>query len=164
VDRGFVTFSGVVLLAWLGSMAWLALTRDKDASGVLLWGATLIVAAISAIPVPLVTDPVAAGPRYYFLPFVLLAWTLIWVAGRWLGDVRRYGTVAVILLVSASLGLATTFSRQPSTTVADLSWQRELERCAEVTTEEAGVPIYYDGSTTYWSLTMTPGTCSRVLE
>ena len=37
----------------------------------------IVVGVLSSVPAPLITNPLSEGPRYYFLPFVVLSWALV---------------------------------------------------------------------------------------
>jgi hypothetical protein len=116
---------------------------------------------ITALRDPLGSDPVSTGPRYYFLPFVAFGWVLILIAKD--APVRGLAVAAAIALGLSSLNLATTFSRPRATTVAHLSWKTELERCGRSKAGIVPVPIYFDGSNSFWSIDFTPARCRQLL-
>ncbi len=72
----------------------------------------------------LALDPVTLGPRYFFYPFVLISWFLLWLVARW----RWRGLVAlpVALLLLGLANLPPGWSR-PN---ADLHWAQQLRACA----------------------------------
>jgi hypothetical protein len=157
-DRRLLSFVGLLGLA---ALTWIAL-RPRVNHDVLLLGLSLIAfALLSAVPAPLGTDPQSGGPRYYFLPFAVMLWILVVVARR---TDRRRALIAMALLCAGLFGLATTFSRSPSETVAQLNWKAELQKCAASSESVVGVPIYFDGSETYWRLELTPVQCQRYVR
>jgi hypothetical protein len=126
-DLGFAAFAGLVFLLFLlGAGVYLALRWRRDDVALMALGA-LAFTVITALPEPLVSDPVSTGPRYYLLPFVAFAWVLIVIAKD--APLRGLAVAATVLLGLAALNLATTFSRSKETTVAHLSWKTELEKC-----------------------------------
>jgi uncharacterized membrane protein len=156
-DPAFVAFAGLVCLSCL---AWVALRPRMDPDLVLLGLALLALAFVSAVPAAsLSVNPLNAGPRYYFLPFAVLLWTLV-ILVRAAAD-RRRSLAAGVVLCAGLLGLATTFSRAPMERTAQLVWKDELRKCATSTGPVVGVPIYTDGSETYWYLGLTPEKCRR---
>jgi hypothetical protein len=160
-DLGFAAFAGLVFLLFLlVAGIYLALRWGRDDVALMALGA-LAFTVITALPDPLESDPVSAGPRYYFLPFVAFGWVLILIAKD--APLRGLAVAAAILLGLSSLNLATTFSRPKAMTVAHLSWKSELERCGRSTAGIAPVPIYFDGSYSFWSIDFTPARCRQLL-
>jgi hypothetical protein len=160
-DLGFAAFAGLVFLLFLlVAGIYLALQWGRDDVALMALGA-LAFTVITALPDPLESDPVSAGPRYYFLPFVAFGWVLILIAKD--APLRGLAVAAAILLGLSSLNLATTFSRPKAMTVAHLSWKSELERCGRSTAGIVPVPIYFDGSYRFWSIDFTPARCRQLL-
>lgn len=125
----------------------------------LLFLPVVLFTVLSSVPSPLQTSPGGDGPRYYFLPFVAVAWLLL----NLLLDVRLSRAthlLAGILLVAAAVGVASNFSRPAALTTGRLDWRHELERCAASTRAQVSVPVYFDGSKDdLWTLRMTPAEC-----
>ncbi|HTV11637.1 MAG TPA: hypothetical protein VME20_07220 [Acidimicrobiales bacterium] len=116
------------------------------------------VGLLSAVPSPLSTDPISAGPRYYFLPFVVLGWVLAMVA---LASRRRWQRTSVVVLVVLSLvGAGYNYARyEPS-----VSWQAHLAACQDAT-GPFHVPVQFTGVVSQmWqdALVVTPATCRRL--
>jgi hypothetical protein len=157
-DRGFITFTGLVLFAFLLAaglyMSFVAALDGPLLTALAGFGFTVL----SAVPAPLVSDPVSDGPRYFFLPFVAFAWSLILLLRY--APVRPLRLAGGILLCLSLLNLATTFSRSPEQRQANLSWEEELRKCAQSPSPVVPVPIYFDGSkSVLWSLDLTPAQC-----
>jgi hypothetical protein len=132
-----------------------------DPRVLLLALASLTWAIVSALPSPLITDPVLAGPRYYFLPYVAFGWALVHVI---VGAPQRSAAfVGGLFLAVAALNLPDAFSRKPEHRAATLSWPEELRRCAAAGGTVVQLPVYWDGSTQFWWLDVTPGECRRML-
>ena len=161
-DRGFLAFAGLLFLSFLVLAAVGAATLTRRFEPVLLALGALVFTALSAVPAPLVSEPVGAGPRYFFLPFVAFAWVLLQLLDP--PRLRHVRFVAGVLLCASLLNLAATFSRTPPTTTGRLWWRGQLEQCAGSHAAVVPVPIYYDGSdTTFWHLRMTPAQCRQHL-
>ncbi|MGC1184381.1 MAG: hypothetical protein WBA31_04410 [Candidatus Dormiibacterota bacterium] len=115
----------------------------------------VIMGILSAAPAPLISDPIAAGPRYYFLPFVLLGWVLLMVVAT---TELRWAKVAGTILIGISLlTLTQSFSRHE----VKVSWSAQLSAC-KTATGTFYVPVQYDGVTSQmWkhSLIITAATC-----
>ena len=156
-DHGFAAFVGLLFILFLLAAA-ISLAFHWKRDDVLLMSlGALAFTVITALPVPLESDPVTNGPRYYFLPFLTFGWVLLLILRD--APVRRLVLAAAVLLGVSFLNLATTFSRQPQQTRAHLSWKHELEACGHQPAGLVQLPIYLDGSYTFWSIGLAPGEC-----
>lgn len=162
-DRASLAFSGLLFLAFLSATSvYLAASVGRPAA-LLLTLAALLFTGLSSVPAPLISHLVSAGPRYFFLPFVVFAWALLLI----LRDARQPALriAAALLLCFPLFGLRTTFSRLPQTTTANLSWEAELRQCALTRSRIVHVPIYFDGSAgDYLSLDLTPDQCRQLTD
>jgi hypothetical protein len=157
---GNLQFVGLLLLFFLlFAGLYLSLAAKRDEVLLLTVGA-LTFTVLSALPAPLVSNPVNAGPRYYFLPFVAFSWTLLCILRDDRARILRI--VAGVLLCVSFFNLGNTFSRSPETTTARLSWEAELRKCAQSHDRVVRIPIYFDGSLTFWSLELSPSECRRL--
>lgn len=161
-DHGFVEFVGLLFLLFLVTAGVSLAFRWKRDDVLLMSLGALAFTVITALPVPLEADPVSNGPRYYFLPFLTFGWVLLLI----LRDAPARGLVlgAAILLGVSFLNLASTFSRQPQTTKAHLSWKHELETCGRSQEGIVRVPIYLDGSYIFWNIDFSPARCRQLLR
>jgi hypothetical protein len=162
-DLWFLTFVGFVFLLFLTAGGLIVLQRTGNDQPLFLAVTALLFTVMSSVPAPLLTNPINAGPRYYFLPFVLYGWTLLslWTAGR----IRWLNATSATLLILSLLSLALTFSRTPDTTTARRSWPDELRKCAASTDQAVNVPIYFAGADLLWTpLVMTPAQCRTFIE
>jgi hypothetical protein len=159
-DHGFVAFVGLLFLVFLlGAGITLAFRSGHDDVLLMTIGA-LTFTGITALRIPLATDPVTDGPRYYLLPFVTFGWVLLMILRK--APLRGLALAAAILLGVSFLNLATTFSRLPQTTTAHLSWKHELEKCGRSNAASVPVPIYFDGSSSLlWTIELSPADCRR---
>src|SRR5262249_54446299 len=114
----------------------------------LLW---VGVCFITIVRVPLQgMDSFTMGPRYFFYPFIILSWLLIWIAvvSEW--HVR----VAVALIFIFSIMHAgTKLSRRHDA----IDWRDQVFACAA--SQAYDLPIHYDGSSTVWHLKLTGQEC-----
>lgn len=117
-----------------------------------------VVGLVSAVPAPLMTNPTSNGPRYYFLPFVVLGWVLLMAA---VTARRRWARlVAAALIVVSLLNLSVEFSRHEPT----VSWSDQLARC-RTATRPFYVPVQFTGVVSQmWetALVISPATCRRL--
>jgi hypothetical protein len=161
-DHGFVEFVGLLFLLFLLAAGVFLAHRWRRNDVLLMSVGALSFTVITALPLPLQSDPVTTGPRYYFLPFVTFGWVLLLI----LKDVpvRSLALAAAILLGVSFLNLATAFSRLPQTTTAHLSWKHELEKCGLSNAAIVPVPIYLDGSNAFWTRDLSPAECRQWLR
>jgi peptidoglycan/LPS O-acetylase OafA/YrhL len=140
-----------------------ALRERHRVEPLLLLVVLVLFAGMSAVPAGLGTNPHNAGPRYYFLPFVLLSWLLIylWRENLLLPSPAR--AIAGVVVATSMLGILTAFSRSPDSTTGRLDWEHEILTCAASDARLVKVPVYYDGSSTnLWSMSMTRAECRRL--
>jgi hypothetical protein len=157
----FLTFTGVLLFAFLLAAGLYTLVYTKRDEVLLMALAGFGFTVLSAVPAPLISDPVSAGQRYFFLPFVAFGWTLLLLLRY--APLQRLRFAAAILLCLSLLNLATTFSRSAEHTEARLSWEDELQKCGRSRASVVPVPIYFDGSRKlFWSLDLTPAQCREL--
>ena len=155
--------AGLLAFGALAVVAVYALRQRQAVEPLLLLVAVSLFTGLSAAPVPLLTNPQDAGPRYYFLPFVLLSWLLV---NLWRESLlpSPVSVAAVVLLAVSLLGIMTTFSRSPASTSGRLDWEQEIVDCSASTARMVKIPVYYDGSAeSLWSMNMTPVECRVVL-
>ena len=160
-DTNFLVFGGgCLLLAIVGVVAFAAAhgrTQYTNEIIALVLG-LLVVGILSSIPAPLLTDPLDAGPRYYFLPFIVLGWVLLMIAVT--SELHWARVAATVLIVMSLLTLSQTFSRHDDR----VSWSSQLARC-ESATRSFTVPVQFDGTRAdLWRglLVITPQTCQRL--
>jgi hypothetical protein len=159
-DRGFVAFSGLLLLAFL-LIAGLHMSVIWKRDEVLFMSlAAFGLTVLSSVPAPPVSEPDGYGPRYFFLPFIAFGWSLLLLIRQ--SPRRPLQLACAVLLLLSLFNLATTFSRSPETTTARLSWEAELRKCAQSEAAVVPVPIYFDGSINFWHLNLTPAQCREL--
>lgn len=157
-DTDFVAFAGACLLvASIGLVIHIVLRTRSQSNNILvaLLLGLLVVGILSSIPAPLLADPIVAGPRYYFLPYVVLGWVLLLIVA--MSELRWARIAATVLIAISLLTLSQNFSRHDDR----VSWSYQLSRC-DHTNKSFTVPVQYDGTRAdLWRglLVITPQTC-----
>jgi hypothetical protein len=147
---GFVVLSSLVLIAWayrarLNRYFFLLILADFGICAVTLF----------RIPVDAI-HPFLAGPRYFFYPFILLSWIMIWLASV-ANRGTRFGLALAFLI--AWLMCAPHFSRRHD----PVDWQMAVMACARSTRHD--LPAHFDGqSTTMWHASLTGLECQKLLR
>jgi hypothetical protein len=157
-DSDFLAFTGAcMLLAIIGIVVYDAVGKRSPTTPevIALVLGLLVVGVLSSIPAPLLADPIAAGPRYYFLPYVVLGWVLLMIAVT--SELHWARVAATVVIVMSLLTLSQNFSRHDDS----VSWSQQLARCQNATTTFT-VPVQFNGSRSdLWRglLLITPQTC-----
>lgn len=113
-----------------------------------------IVASIARVPVNLI-HPVLAGPRYFFLPYILLAWLLIQAASVGLVWER----IAIAIFLISALHQTLLYGQRHSDPI---NWEAQLNACKASTTPY-NFPIQFDGSSaSMWHVTLTSFECRQL--
>jgi hypothetical protein len=147
---GFVVLICLVLIAWscrarLNAYFWLLVLADIG------------ICALTILRIPVgVIHPFLAGPRYFFYPFILLSWIMIWLA-----SVSNLGTrlgFALAFLI-ALIMCAPHFARWHE----PIDWQAAVAACAGST--QYDLPAHFDGqSSTTWHASLTGQECQKLLR
>lgn len=69
-------------------------------------------------------DPIVTGPRYFFYPFVLISWSLLWLVTRWRW--RPLVALPIALLLIGLVNVVPGWSRHN----IDLHWAAQVRACA----------------------------------
>lgn len=151
-------FFGLSIALGLAAVIWFSRSR-LDRYFVLL---VLAFIAISVV-IPLRSPPgqfeninvFAAGPRYFFYPFICLGWILIWLAHESPNSVRIATAAAwLVALVVASPGL----SRRHD----PIDWRKHIVACT--TSDRYQIPIHYNGRIAdVWRANYTGDECRKLL-
>lgn len=160
-DSAFLAFAGACMLLTVVAVVAHNSLRGRAphrhelvavALGLLVFG------ILSSIPAPLVADPITAGPRYYFLPYILLGWVLLLIAVT--SELHWARIAATVTIVISLFTLSLNFSRHDDL----VSWSSHLAQCQH-TTRAFTVPVQTDGKVAdMWRglLVITPATCRRL--
>jgi hypothetical protein len=156
-----LSFTGAfILLAVVGTVTYTFVRRRTPNTTELVAFVVglIVVGVLSSVPDPLITNPISEGPRYYFLPFVVLSWALLMISVtvEW-----RWARVAAAALVLVSLlSLSKDFARYDDSA----NWSAQLARC-RTATGPFFVPVQYTGvRSEMWrdALVISPQTCRRL--
>ena len=137
----------------------LLLIPKADRFAYLLLGLSLSAAiASSIVRVPVeAPHPLLAGPRYFFLPFILLAWMLIWISMR----AKLLPSLAAIALAAAFLPMGfSNFFGVPQ--VPKRPWAEQVDDCANA--QSFTFDIQYGLPHIQWKVTLTGEDCRRLIE
>lgn len=137
-DSAFGLIVGAAVAALL--VAGIRLLPRADRLPFLLLGLALGAAVASSVArVPLdVMHPFHAGPRYFFFPFVLFSWMLIWMMLRLPVE---YKAAAAVCFAGALLNVLPYFQRHQQHLVP---WRQQVAECLSAPTTK--FEIQYDGS------------------
>lgn len=104
-----------------------------------------------------ILHPRLAGPRYFFLPFILISWLMAQVIS---GGSSRYWKIAGWVIIAASLANAVpVLSRKQD----DLYWRQHVLSCPWF--ERYSIPIEYDGRASHvLHLQLTGEECRALLS
>lgn len=133
--------------------------RAKLNIGVLfLAGCLLVAIAASIARAPLASiHPVLAGPRYFFLPYILLAWLLIQTAQA----ADSWERIVVAVLMLSALHQTLLYGRRYQDPI---NWQAEVRACT-ASDKPFNLPIQFDGSRArVWHVTLNGGDCRELLS
>ena len=123
-DSDFLGLVGACILLGILAFTVYTVARERDYPNtneiIGLVVGLLIVGIVSSIPAPLVANPLSAGPRYYFLPYVALSWVLLIIAVT--SDLRWARVTATVLIVMSLFILTTNFARHDDR----VSWSQQL--------------------------------------
>jgi len=116
--------AGILLLLFL--IAGTLLVRSGPRWPAVLIGYLLVALVILSLArtAGIALDPVNAGPRYFFYPFVLISWFLLWLVTRW-----RWQPLVALPVAALLLGLANVAPGWSRSNI-DLHWPEQLRACA----------------------------------
>jgi hypothetical protein len=158
IPRDYLPFIGGVVVVGIG-VAIVLLVRQQHPLGsvVAVLGLGLVmVSFISAIPVPDISNPYTAGPRYYFLPFLFLSWIVAVLASA---QNRRIRAIAVGVIVASFLTLGPGWTRH-----ADIiDWPTEVYAACHEPSKGNWVVVHYDGAkSNMWRVLIEPAICDSL--
>jgi hypothetical protein len=148
-------FGGTILLVLLGIATW----RIRQRLTLPFWLLVLTWVAIVATTVlrnPIgIIDPLNGGPRYFFFPFAVLMWIMIWTAALSPAYVR------ILLAAGYLLGIAWVYKRMTRSHDA-VDWRGHLAACTQ--SHEYALPLHYDGIThRMWHVWLTGAQCRDLI-
>lgn len=160
-DRAWSLFVGLVFVGFVIWAVYAHFRATRDWPVVYLAVSAGLLTVISQLPEPMVSDPLSAGPRYYFHPYTLFAWLLLYLGSASRVETIRRTSAIVVAISLVTLGSA--FSRSEDQRSLTVDWRAELKACAETRQNQFQLPIMLDGSRTVWHLDVAPRDCRRML-
>jgi hypothetical protein len=150
---------GLLVLALLLASGWLVRSRLDRYFGLLVVAFLLTCVSVS-LRVPIaafaVLDQFDIGPRYFFYPFILFSWILVWLASLSTPFVRL-GFAAAYL--AALIVAGSHLSRRHDA----VDWREHILACAQ--SDKYELPFHYTGhADTMWTATFTGEECRRLLR
>ncbi|SEM34193.1 hypothetical protein SAMN02800694_0711 [Luteibacter sp. UNCMF331Sha3.1] len=147
-----------VVLGWLvlaGGVVF-AIARAKWRDPYFLMLVACLVASIAAsvtrVPVSIL-NPFTAGPRYFFFPYMMLSWLLLYT----LPEVGRVSRALVCLVLAGALVQFAFFAQRFHDRV---SWRAEIRHCVESGEATYQLPVHYDGAKSrMWHVGLTGNQC-----
>lgn len=118
--------------------------------------AASVTVSLTRVPIE-VAHPIAAGPRYFFYPYVFLGWLAI----ELVPVTRRWVAVPLALCVAASLHQFVEYGRRWHEPV---DWRAEVASCEHASGEHRLV-VHFEGQSSYfWHAKIPPGGCRTLRE
>lgn len=116
-----------------------------------------ILAAITRVPVDII-HPVLAGPRYFFYPFIFLAWALLYIYSE--TGVRFRAFIGVVLLLALSQ-----FAMHGRFEYDTFHWRAELKRCVAEGAGTYQFPVQFAGPKEIaWHVPLTGVQCQSLVD
>ncbi|WP_134980543.1 hypothetical protein [Xanthomonas axonopodis] len=115
-----------------------------------------VTAAAARVPIDLL-DPFTGGPRYFFYPYIFLAWILIHIASEARGPARLIFVLLLLFPLQQTL-------QHGYRTHAPLDWREEVKRCTSGQTDK-GPAVHWTGQMAYlWHAPLTAEQCRQLVR
>jgi hypothetical protein len=153
----FYVPSGILILVAGTAAIWLARSRLEPAFYLLVLGWLATVAAVLARSQIELLDPLArAGPRYFFVPFVLLTWCTMWLAAVSTVSIR------VALLALCATGIVAVLGHMSERDDV-FDWHAEISKCLSGPAHT--MPVHFFGEASHvYSVSFTQEECRALYE
>jgi hypothetical protein len=119
----------------------------------------VIVIALSIVRGPLnAMDAVLAGGRYFFLPYIMLSWLLLYLVDR------RY-PISSALCIAVLVSSAITFVSHGRWHHAWIDWRTQVRLCMD--SPQRSIPVLYEGTQPHhivWQVTLSGRDCRRLVR
>jgi hypothetical protein len=148
---------GAVIVAWLVAFA-LTHQKGRDPWFMMLIASlgAAIVASISRVPLEMI-HPVGAA-RYFFFPYIFLAWLLLYT----FAEAGRRGRAFVVCVLA--LGVSQ-FAMHGQQVYETFRWREELSRCIEMGPRDYLLPVQFNGNTAIaWHVSLSGNQCQQLLD
>jgi len=135
--------------------------QKKHLLVILLSGAWIITAVLSSIRLggPHLIDPLNAGPRYFFYPYILMGWLLL---SFWPHSHALKKSLVALLLVAGVYNALPILKRKHD----KLEWKEAIETCLSSSPEATHrIPVHFAGDKNHlWHLELTGSQCRKLAE
>jgi len=158
------TFSLGTIMLWIGGVYLIVLIATymfKNRKDIYFQILVYLLFATIALSVsrfsPLQINPIfGGGARYFFLPYILLSWTLIYMLAK-----NKWYEMAILPILTLSIITALQgFCR----TQDDLNWKKHIDLCQKAK-GAYGIPIQNDGQKQgAWHMVLDAKICKRYIE
>lgn len=150
-------FVGLALIAAIAAATYTA-RRGLEWRHFVIVGALMVSIAISVIRVPVeLINPVTAGPRYFFYPFIFLGWLIIELL-----PISHRGLVG-LLSIALLAGLHQFALYGPRGHHA-IDWKVQLQKCAEAR-RNYKFPVHFAGNRDdMWGVYLSPSGCKALID
>jgi len=132
--------------------------RAKLDVGIPLLAVCLAIAITSTVTriSPDMINPILAGPRYFFFPYIFLAWLLIQAAA--VGGIVSRSIIAAIMILT--MHQTWVYGQRTHDTI---DWRAEIHSCTLASTYE--LPIHYDGVRSHaWKVELSGADCRKLIS
>ena len=104
---------------------------------------------------PNIIDPVLAGPRYFFFPFILLSWTFLYISSK-----NKFYAIGIFPILTLSVFLSLkSYGREHDY----LEWRNHIYTCTQQS-EDYRIPVHFNGDKTLaWNIYLSPEKCQELL-
>lgn len=148
-------YTGLIIVPLVGVALW-QIRSKLTLHFVLLLLAWTAICASTSLRNPIdAIDPLNAGPRYFFYPFILFGWILAWISALSPAHVR------VLVLAGCVMGVAWVYKRMTRSHDA-LDWRGHIAACARSGQYE--LPIHKEGrANDTWYVKLTGQQCRDLI-
>lgn len=160
-DWPYTLAAAVVMLGLLAYGCWIALFRREFYFLIAVLTIFALAGLSSLRQTPAITHPILAGPRYYFYPYIVLSWALVWMIVLAKPPIKPVVMAAIALALANATGHFARYHQH-------LDWRAHLDRCLR--NEEPGtqrIPIHFAGLTAQpadlWFIDLTRQECERLV-
>jgi len=160
--RSIATEPGLILaFIVLVFLTYVSIKKRKELSYGFLTLIYLLVASwfLSAQRVPAeIIDPYYGGPRYFFFPYIVFSWILIWLSYTYAGNVLIRNILIGLILV-ALLNSASKFTKLSESPV----WRTQIDYC--LSQMQFDLPINFSGvRQNVWHLPIGRKQCGYLIQ
>jgi hypothetical protein len=145
---------GFGLLSWL-VYSCMALKYDRNIYIFVLAISCTILLSIYRVPIDLV-HPIHAGPRYFFYPYILISWLVIYISRK--SFISQKISFIVILVVLFNTAFGGGFSRSHNYQ----SWRGNITNC--IAFDSYSFPVHTHGGGDMWHLPLNKEQCTQLVN